>query len=85
MELSHAELEDILQFSKDIARQAGALILKGSLAVTSQQHSDSVNQKKNSVDLVTEWDLKVETFVKSELLRKYPSFLLFVTSVYTCQ
>lgn len=43
--LSDADLEGLLNFSKDIARRAGALILEGSHAI---KRSQSVNQKKNA-------------------------------------
>lgn len=48
--LSDADLEGLLNFSKDIARRAGALILEGSHAI---KRSQSVNQKKNAGQLLS--------------------------------
>ena len=38
--------------------------------------SGNVDEKKNSVDLVTEYDVKVEELVKKEIAGKYPDFEL---------
>lgn len=70
-DLSSSELQSILEFTTRLARTAGDLILQGSQAILS---SGSVDEKKNSVDLVTEYDVKVEELVKKELSTKYPSF-----------
>lgn len=74
-ELRAADLQSILLFSVDLARQAGKIILAGSQAIQAAP-AESVNEKKNSVDLVTEYDVKVEELVKSELKTAYPSYLL---------
>ncbi|EPT03829.1 hypothetical protein FOMPIDRAFT_127815 [Fomitopsis schrenkii] len=70
-ELSAGDLKSILNFSVELARTAGDLILQGSQAIRS---SGNVDEKKNSVDLVTEYDVKVEELVKKELGAKYPNF-----------
>lgn len=72
-ELSSANLQEILTFTTALARQAGDLILRGSDAILS---SGNVDEKKNSVDLVTEYDVRVEELVKGELANKYPGFQL---------
>ncbi|OSD01169.1 inositol monophosphatase [Trametes coccinea BRFM310] len=69
--LSAAELSEILDFTVALARKAGALILEGSEAIRA---SGAMDEKKNSVDLVTEYDVRVEELVKRELSAKYPSF-----------
>ena len=71
--LSQWELEEILEFTAALAHKAGALILEGSEAIRA---SGAANEKKNSVDLVTEYDVRVEELVKRELSAKYPSFKL---------
>ena len=73
VELSAAELKSVLDFTIKLARTAGDLILQGSQAIRS---SGNVDEKKNSVDLVTEYDVKVEELVKKELGTKYPNFKL---------
>lgn len=73
IELSTADLQEILTFTTALARKAGDLILTGSEAILS---SGNVDEKKNSVDLVTEYDVKVEELVKGELNKKYPGFQL---------
>ncbi|CAL1693947.1 unnamed protein product [Somion occarium] len=71
IELAPADLQEILLFSVTLARSAGELILQGSEAILS---SGNVDEKKNSVDLVTEYDVRVEELVKGELSKKYPAF-----------
>lgn len=71
--LTSAELEDVLQFSIELARKAGTVILEGSKAIRRELGS-AVDTKKNSVDLVTEWDVKVENLVRKDIAEKYPSF-----------
>ncbi|KAG5644150.1 hypothetical protein DXG03_009045 [Asterophora parasitica] len=71
--LTASDLQEILKFITALARTAGKLILEGSQAI--QSASDSgVNEKKNSVDLVTEYDVRVEELVKKEIKEKYPDF-----------
>lgn len=71
--LTQADLQEILVFATAVARKAGELILQGSEAILA---SGNVDEKKNSVDLVTEYDVKVEELVRSELGTKYPNFQL---------
>ena len=77
-ELSTADLQQILSFTTTLARKAGALILEGSRAIQSAPAKD-INEKKNSVDLVTEYDVKVEKMVKKEIAETYPGFKLSVS------
>lgn len=72
-ELTIADLEIILNFTISLARRAGEVILQGSEAIAA---SGNVDEKKNSVDLVTEYDVKVEELVKAEIKRTYPNFEL---------
>ena len=76
IELTTTDLQEILTFTTALARKAGDLILLGSEAILS---SGNVDEKKNSVDLVTEYDVKVEELVKGELAQKYPGFQLCVS------
>jgi len=71
--LSPVDLQEILRFTTDLARKAGALILEGSYAIQ-RSGAGSVGEKKNAVDLVTEYDVKVEDLVRSEIARAYPHF-----------
>ncbi|KAJ7292995.1 hypothetical protein C8J57DRAFT_1041765 [Mycena rebaudengoi] len=73
-QLTTTDLESILAFTVALARTAGDLILEGSDAIQSVTASKDVNEKKNSVDLVTEYDVRVEELVKKELANKYPTF-----------
>ena len=75
IELSDADLESILEFTSILARKAGELILEGSEAIAA---SGNVDEKKNSVDLVTEYDVRVEELVKDETNKIYPGFQLCV-------
>ncbi|KAG1742741.1 myo inositol monophosphatase [Suillus paluster] len=69
--LKSVDLRSILTFTIKLARTAGTLILEGSQAI---QSTSDVNEKKNSVDLVTEYDVAVEELVKNEIFEAYPSF-----------
>lgn len=74
-ELTPENLQSILKFTISIAKTAGELILEGSAAIQLASAED-VGEKKNSVDLVTEYDVRVEELVKKEIARKYPDFKL---------
>ena len=75
IELSDADLESILKFTSTLARKAGDLILEGSEAIAA---SGQINEKQNSVDLVTEYDVRVEELVREEIRKAYPLFQLCV-------
>lgn len=75
VELSDANLQSILEFTSTLARKAGELILEGSEAIAA---SGNVDEKKNSVDLVTEYDVRVEELVREEIKKAYPGFRLCV-------
>lgn len=75
-DLTSEQLQFILAFVVKLARNAGSLILEGSAAIQSVSSGSGVEEKKNSVDLVTEYDVKVEELVKKELKSQYPSFEL---------
>lgn len=79
--LSASELKDILEWTIILARNAGKIMLEGSQAIQIAAASEDtgINEKKNSVDLVTEYDVKVEELVKKEIREKYPSFKLYVS------
>ena len=76
--LSANDLTSILEFTTSLARKAGALILEGSESIqaSGSEGESNVGEKKNSVDLVTEYDVRVENLVQSELREKYPTFKL---------
>ncbi|KAJ4471862.1 hypothetical protein C8J55DRAFT_563522 [Lentinula edodes] len=71
-ELSADDLKQILAFTVALARKAGELIMEGSEAI--QLAGSNVDEKKNSVDLVTEYDVRVEELVKKEIFTTYPDF-----------
>jgi hypothetical protein len=62
-------LQGLLQFTITLARQAGDLIRQGSKAVSTVD----VDEKKNTVDLVTKWDKAVEALVKDKISATYGS------------
>ena len=75
------DLDQVLSFSISLARNAGDLILKGAQAIQSEH---SIGEKKNSVDLVTQYDVAVEDLVRSQCAQAYPSFALSVnTNMYS--
>ncbi|KIO33491.1 hypothetical protein M407DRAFT_241070 [Tulasnella calospora MUT 4182] len=73
--LSESEQESLLEFSIQVAKEAGAVILQGSKSIRQELGGSSgIDSKKNSVDLVTEWDVKVEEIVRNAVKEKYPDF-----------
>jgi len=75
-ELTSNDLESILLFTIGLARKAGDLILAGSAAIQFAPSQSGVGEKVNSVDLVTEYDVRVEELIKKELNATYPTFSL---------
>lgn len=75
IDLTPEDLEGILYFTSGLARRAGSLILEGSVAIQMAPPED-VLEKKNSVDLVTDYDVRVEELVKKALEHKYPYYKL---------
>jgi myo-inositol-1(or 4)-monophosphatase len=73
-ELSASDLQNILQFTTRLAREAGDLMLEGSKEI--QSAGSFVEEKLNAVDLVTKWDVAVEELVKNRIKEKYPTFKL---------
>lgn len=84
--LSASELKEVLEWSIALAHKAGKIMLEGSQAIQIAAASEDtgINEKKNSVDLVTEYDVKVEELVKKEIAEKYPTFKLYVLC-FSCQ
>jgi fructose-1,6-bisphosphatase/inositol monophosphatase family enzyme len=52
-------------------RKASGLILEGSKTIAA---SGDANQKKNSVDFVAEYDVRVQELVEEEVKTAYPGF-----------
>lgn len=75
--LSTSDLSSILDFSLKLAREAGVIILEGSDAIL-RSKADEIEEKKNSVDLVTEYDKGVEDLVRKRIKSTYPNFDLWV-------
>jgi len=75
-ELTPSDLHTILLFTVALARKAGALILEGSETIQSASSKESNVSEKNSVDLVTEYDVKVEELVRKEIKVAFPEFKL---------
>lgn len=71
--LTDEKLTAVLDFAIKLAREAGKTILSGSEAIA-KAGSDAVDEKKNSVDLVTEYDKAVEELVKTRAADAFPDF-----------
>lgn len=79
-EIPPIDLPSILDFTISLARDAGNLIVEGSEAIqraAGDESQSTVGEKKNSVDLVTEYDVRVEELVKKKIFQKYPDFKLY--------
>ncbi|KLO20130.1 inositol monophosphatase [Schizopora paradoxa] len=71
--MSELDLAKLLEFSISLAKEAGELISQGSDAILSSE-ADEVDDKKNSVDLVTKYDKAVEELVNQRIKKAYPTF-----------
>jgi myo-inositol-1(or 4)-monophosphatase len=71
--LTDESLKAVLKFSIELAREAGKVIIEGSDAIA-RQPAEVVEEKKNSVDLVTQYDKAVEDLVKKKTKEAYPDF-----------
>ena len=76
-ETQEIDLASLLQFSIALAREAGELISQGSDAILSSE-AEEVEDKKNSVDLVTKYDKAVEALVNKKINMAYPTYKLQV-------
>lgn len=74
-ELSINEWKEVLAFCMRLARSAGPIIVKGSDDIL-RSAAEAVEEKKNSVDLVTKYDKEVEELVKERCRMAFPSFRL---------
>jgi myo-inositol-1(or 4)-monophosphatase len=72
--LSASDLQNILHFTSQLAREAGDLMLEGSKEI--QKAGSSVDEKLNAVDLVTKYDVAIEELVKKKIAIQYPHFKL---------
>ncbi|WVR08071.1 hypothetical protein IAU60_005117 [Kwoniella sp. DSM 27419] len=65
------QYQGILEYAHELAEKAGKLVREGSAARWTQQ--TGANEKKNSVDLVTETDQAVEVMLRAAIAERYPS------------
>ncbi|GAO49784.1 inositol monophosphatase [Saitoella complicata NRRL Y-17804] len=75
-DLSSVNLQEVHDWSVDLARRAGQMMLDGSNKRFQNPSTEDhkTDAKKNAVDLVTEVDQAVEAFVISEIEKRWPSF-----------
>lgn len=73
--LTDSDLDAALRFSEDLARRAGDLIKRGSSSILTA--NADIAQKATAVDLVTEWDVKVEQLIRSDIEKTWPDFRLY--------
>ncbi|CAP91908.1 hypothetical protein E8E15_010476 [Penicillium rubens] len=69
------ELDEIYAFAVDLGRKAGKLLMErvDQRISDANGHSNSFEEKENSVDIVTQTDEDVEVFIRSALEARYPS------------
>ncbi|EIW70099.1 hypothetical protein TREMEDRAFT_56815 [Tremella mesenterica DSM 1558] len=68
--MAELDLDSILEFTIQLAREAGAMIKNGQERRFASGASE--DQKLNSVDLVTEVDKDVEKFITEKIMAAYP-------------
>ncbi|KAJ4356500.1 uncharacterized protein N0V89_004534 [Didymosphaeria variabile] len=71
----HVPLSEIRDVVMDLAKEAGQIILSA--------NPSEFDNKKNTVDIVTETDKAVESLISSALKAKYPSFKFIGEETYT--
>ncbi|KAF7184522.1 hypothetical protein CNMCM7691_005644 [Aspergillus felis] len=74
IEFTQAQLDEIYAFAVDLGRKAGDLLLE-SIEKRIASDSDTTYayaEKDNAVDIVTQTDEDVETFIKSAIHSRYP-------------
>ncbi|KAF4218709.1 hypothetical protein CNMCM8980_003655 [Aspergillus fumigatiaffinis] len=74
IEFTQAQLDEIYAFAVDLGRKAGDLLLE---RIDRQIASDgetayAYTEKDNAVDIVTQTDEDVETFIKTAIEKRYP-------------
>lgn len=65
-------LNEIYKFALEVAENAGQMLVKASQNRDTYR-DDNIRLKKNTVDIVTETDEKVEQFIKLEINKRYPN------------
>ena len=63
----------MIEFLKNLARQAGAIALADGLHL----HSANIHTKATARDLVTDTDRKVERFIIDELEKRFPEYGIY--------
>lgn len=61
------DLKEIHDFAVEVAKKAGVILIEAS-----KTRSTNIRLKKNTVDIVTETDEKLEEFIRSKILSRYP-------------
>ncbi|KAL5356882.1 inositol monophosphatase [Aspergillus floccosus] len=72
-ELTQQQLDEIYAFAVDLGRKAGQLLLESIEKRMDGEQSAEADEKENAVDIVTQTDEDVETFIKTAIQRQYPS------------
>ncbi|GES59069.1 inositol monophosphatase [Aspergillus terreus] len=72
-ELTQQQLDEIYAFAVDLGRKAGQLLLESIERRMDGEQSREADEKENAVDIVTQTDEDVETFIKTAIQRQYPS------------
>lgn len=65
--------QSVLDFMKELVREAGALTLEGAKALK----TEDISCKATAADLVTVWDRKTERFIVDRLMARYPDTGIF--------
>ncbi|KAF9889744.1 hypothetical protein FE257_007050 [Aspergillus nanangensis] len=72
-DLTQQQLDDIYAFAVDLGRRAGQLLMESIEKRMDGEEQQTVEEKENAVDIVTQTDEDVEIFIKTAIQNKYPS------------
>ncbi|KAH7104908.1 inositol monophosphatase [Auriculariales sp. MPI-PUGE-AT-0066] len=79
--LTDQDQHELLQSLIEVARKAGEVMQTGSTHMLTA--SANIAQKASAVDLVTEWDVKTEDLIRTELEKAWPGFGFIGEESYT--
>ncbi|PKX94212.1 inositol monophosphatase family protein [Aspergillus novofumigatus IBT 16806] len=72
IEFTQAQLDEIYAFAVDLGRKAGDLLLERLDRQIAGDGHTAYTEKDNAVDIVTQTDEDVETFIKTAIQERYP-------------
>ncbi|KAK5653042.1 hypothetical protein OQA88_9328 [Cercophora sp. LCS_1] len=67
------DLAELYTFTLTLAKSAGAILVAAASPTTRLSHTLSTTEKDNAVDIVTQTDTEIESFIRTSIASKYPT------------